>query len=247
MFDQAVKELEAGKQPHEVCLDLKYCTETDSSSSLGVWDMLRFVDSDTAPSKCSSCKQNTLLLASMVSQPDRLATFEDELESVCRLIPESDECQLLLNHKDAIVTGLINGETVDAICAGIDACDSSNDIVDSDKTFSVGCLFCEYTAGLLKLAGNNEKELRLARTTLQTMCTILPPSAHCDVLSSKFDDLVALLQTGKSPGEACRAMELCSPAAANALAKEEEVDDNVAVALALAQAQVAVGNVMEIQ
>lgn len=238
-----MKELEAGKEPHVVCQDLKFCTATELGSTLTVWDLLRFVDPEVVPSKCSACKQNTLLLATMVSQPDRLATFSQELDTVCRLIPDSDECQLLVTHQSEIVDALKSGDNVDAICARIDACEPSVSATESDDSFSVGCLFCEYTAELVKAAGTSERELRLAKSTLETMCAILPPCAHCDVLSSKFDELVTLLQSGKTPGEACRAIALCS--ASSSAVKPDASEDTVAVALE--KARVALGDVVAVE
>lgn len=240
LFDQAVKELDGGKEPHEICQDLKFCSATELGSSLTVWDLLRFVDPAVVPNKCSSCKQNTLLLATMVSQPDRLATFNQELESVCRLIPDSDECELLVVHKSEIIDALKRGDNVEAICTSINACEPSLKTFESDEEISVGCMFCEYTATLVKGAGKNERALRVAKSTLETMCTILPPCAHCDVLSSKFDEMVAMLQSGKSPSEACRAMALCA-------ATSVTPSDDEAVAVALEKTRVALGGVMEIE
>jgi len=240
LFDQAVKELDAGKEPHVVCQDLKFCEAAELGSPLTVWDLLRFVDPEVVPSKCSACKQNTLLLATIVSQPDRLATFSQELDTVCRLIPDSDECQLLMDHQDEIVAALKSGDNVNGICSRINACEPSVSATETDDEFSVGCMFCEYTAELIKVAGTSESELRLAKSTLETMCTILPPCAHCDVLSSKFDELVTLLQGGKTPGEACRTIALCS--ASLPASKSEN-----AVAAALEKARVALGDVMEIE
>lgn len=90
MFDTAVSWLKNGKQPQEICRALKFCTSAEEATSVKVSD-LKFLDSSLSPSRCTICKQNTLLLASMASKPASLATFTDEMNSICRLIPDSKE------------------------------------------------------------------------------------------------------------------------------------------------------------
>jgi hypothetical protein len=90
MFDEAVTDLQAGKEPQEICQTLKFCTATDAPNKL-MSGLLDFTGGDFLPSRCTTCQQNTLLLASLITRPDSLATFEHGINSVCRLIPESSE------------------------------------------------------------------------------------------------------------------------------------------------------------
>lgn len=90
LFDTAVELLKKGKKPHEVCQSLKFCDSAEQAMSLKVAD-LKVLDSSISPSRCTLCKQNSLLLASMVGEPSRLSAFTDEMNSVCRLIPDSKE------------------------------------------------------------------------------------------------------------------------------------------------------------
>lgn len=90
MFDTAVAWLKNGKQPHEICQALKFCSSADEATSVKLSD-LKFLDPSLVPSRCTICKQNTLLLASMSSKPASLATFNEEMNSICRLIPDSKE------------------------------------------------------------------------------------------------------------------------------------------------------------
>lgn len=93
MFDEAVTDLQAGKEPQEICQALKFCTATEAPSEL-MSGLLDFTGSDFLPSRCTTCQQNTLLLASLITRPESLATFEREINSVCRLIPESSEVSI---------------------------------------------------------------------------------------------------------------------------------------------------------
>ncbi|KAF1320429.1 Proactivator polypeptide, partial [Globisporangium splendens] len=213
-FDLAVSQLKSGKQPREICQNLQFCSSAAEVNSIKLPD-LKFLDPSLAPSRCSICKQNSLLVASMITKPDSLATFTDEMNSVCRLIPDSKECELLMKHRDTIVDALKNNEDVETICTRIRECEPLSQVakpVDSEKFMSMGCLLCEYTAEMLAHAARNQNELRLAKLALETMCTILPPSAKCDVLSSKFDELVTLVDAGKSPSQACHSVALCDAA-----------------------------------
>ncbi|GMF46985.1 unnamed protein product [Phytophthora fragariaefolia] len=90
MFDEAVTDLQAGKEPQEICQALKFCTAFDAPNPL-VSGLLYFTGADFLPSKCTACQQNTLLLASLITRPDGLSTFEREINSICRLIPDSSE------------------------------------------------------------------------------------------------------------------------------------------------------------
>lgn len=162
----------------------------------------------------------------------------------------SEQCELLLKHRDAIVDALKNDEDVDAICTRIHECGATAEaaedesVVQSEKAISMSCLFCEYTAELVKHAAKNQNELRVAKVALETMCTILPPAARCDVLSSKFDELVALAQSGKSPKAACEAVSLCSATVADAWTQTTSRPDYL---LPTEFAPATVGNVVEVE
>ncbi|KAJ0411883.1 hypothetical protein ATCC90586_005978 [Pythium insidiosum] len=117
MFDTAVKMLKSGKQPHEVCTALKFCKTTGDLKPLGFQDM-KLLDSSVAPTKCGKCKQNALLVAALSMRPADLTTLRRELDTVCRLVPDSDECALLLEHRDMIVDSLKKGDDIDAISRG---------------------------------------------------------------------------------------------------------------------------------
>lgn len=82
--------LKQGKKPHGICQSLKFCDQVMQATALKVAD-LKVLDPSVAPSRCTLCKQNSLLLASMVGEPSRLSAFKDEMDSVCRLIPDSKE------------------------------------------------------------------------------------------------------------------------------------------------------------
>lgn len=117
-----------------------------------------------------------------------------------------------MKHHDTIVDALKNNEDVDSICTRIHECENVNQVAkpaELEKSMSMGCLLCEYTAEMVSHASKNQNELRLAKVALETMCSILPPAAQCDVLSSKFDDLVVLVDAGKSPSQACHSIALC--------------------------------------
>ncbi|KAG2791153.1 hypothetical protein JG687_00004345 [Phytophthora cactorum] len=242
MFDEAVADLQAGKEPQEICQALKFCSAMENPSEL-VSGLLDFTGSDFLPSRCTACQQNTLLLASLITRPDSLGTFEREINSICRLIPESSECELLMKHQDAIIDSLKKNEDVDTICTRIAECGSvAVKEVPEQKSMSVGCLFCEYTADLLEHAKNNEKALREAKVTLETMCTVLPPRARCDALSSKFDELVSLMREGKSPSEACHSIALCGSDFVYSGSREEDP-----IVQAFEKGRKSMGNLMEIQ
>ncbi|CAH0489897.1 unnamed protein product [Peronospora farinosa] len=208
MFDEAVTDVLSGKAPQEVCQALKFCTPIDAGSEV-LSGLLDFTGGDFMPTRCTTCQQNTLLLASLVTRPDSLDTYKREINTVCRLIPESNECELLMKHQDAIIDLLKKKEDVDAICTRIGECAFAAEEVQKEKPMSVGCLFCEFTADLLKHAKDSEEALREAKATLETICTVMPPLARCDVLSSKFDELLSLMREGKSPSEACHTIALC--------------------------------------
>ncbi|KAL4169237.1 hypothetical protein KRP22_010160 [Phytophthora ramorum] len=247
MFDEAVTDLQAGKEPQEICQTLKFCTATQGTSSL-VSGLLDFKGSDFLPSRCASCQQNTLLLASLITRPNSLATFEREINSVCRLIPDSSECELLMKHQDMIVDSLKNNEDVETICTRIAACGpAAAEEVPAEKSMSVGCLFCEYTADLLERAKDNEKALREAKMTLETICTVLPPRARCDVLSSKFDELVSLMRKGKSPSQACNAIALCDADFVYTSTPGSKGNNEDPIVQAFEKGRQSMGNVMEIQ
>jgi hypothetical protein len=146
-----------------------------------------------------------------------------------------------MKHQDAIIDSLKKNEDVGTICTRIEECGPAVEEVSEEKSMSVSCLFCEYTADLLEHAKNNEKALREAKMALETMCTVLPPLARCDVLSSKFDQLVSLMREGKNPREACGAVALCEADFV------QSSDDDEAMAQAFEKARQSVGNMMEIQ
>jgi hypothetical protein len=98
----------------------------------------------------------------------------------------------------------------------------------TEKSMSMGCLLCEYTAETLVWIKGDTSELRLAKEALETMCFVLPPLARCDVLSSKFDNLEELVSQGKSPSQACHAISLCDAAFVEKRAPSNRIDDLVA-------------------
>lgn len=154
-----------------------------------------------------------------------------------------------MKHHDTIVDALKNNEDVDSICTRIHECETVNQVVnpaESEKSMSMGCLLCEYTAEMVSHASKNQNELRLAKVALETMCSILPPAARCDVLSSKFDELVTLVDTGKSPSQACHSIALCNAAFVEepTIAKEVERPDFL---LPVEFAPISVGEVMELE
>lgn len=149
-----------------------------------------------------------------------------------------------MKHQDAIIDSLKKNEDGDTICTRIAECGPAAEEVPKDKSMSVGCLFCEYTADLLEHAKDNEKALREAKMTLETMCTVLPPRARCDVLSSKFDALVSLMREGKSPSEACHAIALCD---ADFVFSPTSGSGEDLIVQAFEKARQSMGNVMEIQ
>uniref|UniRef100_M4BAK8 Saposin B-type domain-containing protein n=1 Tax=Hyaloperonospora arabidopsidis (strain Emoy2) TaxID=559515 RepID=M4BAK8_HYAAE len=238
IFDEAVVGLRSGKGPGEICQTLNLCTfveERDESSGL-----VDFAGGDFLPTGCATCQQKTLLLASLIERPDSLATFEREISSVCRLIPGSGE------HKDAIIDLLKKNEDVTAICTRIGQCPAVAK-EEQEKSMSMGCLFCEFIADLVEHAKDRKKErkaLSEVKATLETVCTILPPQARCDVLSSKFDELVSLMREGKSPSEACHAAALCDAEFVFLPASNSDEDP---IVRSFEKALRGVGNVMEIE
>ena len=90
MFDEVMTDVLSGKAPQEICQALKFCAPLDGGSEL-VSGLLDFTGGDFMPTRCTTCQQNTLLLASLVKRPDNLDTYKREINSVCRLIPESNE------------------------------------------------------------------------------------------------------------------------------------------------------------
>ncbi|CAH0473940.1 unnamed protein product [Peronospora belbahrii] len=207
-FDEVVSDLLSRKEPAAICQRLSLCASAGARSDL-LSGLLDFTGGDFLPKRCTTCQQNTLLLASVITRPDSLVTFEDEISSVCRLIPESSECELLMKHYDVIIDLLKKKEDAETICTRIGECVPADEEVQEEKSMPVSCLFCELTADVLEHAKDSEKVLREAKATLETMCTVLPPLARCDVLSSKFDDLLSLMRDGNSPSEACHALALC--------------------------------------
>ncbi|CAI5744412.1 unnamed protein product [Peronospora destructor] len=193
MLDEAVSDVPSGKAPQEICQALKFCSPIDAGSEL-LSGLLDFTGRDFMPTRCTTCRQNTLLLASLVTRPNSLDSYKHEINSVCRLVPESNECELLMKHQDAIIGSLKKKEDVETICTRIGECAPAAEEVQKEKPMSVGCLFCELTADLLEYAKDSEKALREAKATLETICTVMPPLARCDVLSSKFDELLALMR-----------------------------------------------------
>lgn len=150
-----------------------------------------------------------------------------------------------MKHQDVIIDSLKKNEDVETICTRIAACEpTAVKEAPEEKSMSVGCLFCEYTAELLKHAKDNEKALHEAKVTLETMCTILPPRARCDMLSSKFDELVSLMREGKSPSEACHDIALCD---ADFVYSPTSSSDEGPIVQAFEKARQSMGNVMEIQ
>jgi hypothetical protein len=241
MFDEAVAGLRSGKGPEEICQTLELCTSVeDRDESSGLVD---FTGWDFLPTSCATCQQNTLLLASLIERPDSLATFEREISSVCRLIPGSGECELLLKHKDVIIDLLKKKEDATTICTRIGQC-SAVAKEKQDKLMPMGCLFCEFIADLVEHAKDSEKALSEAKATLETVCTILPPQARCDVLSSKFDELLSLMREGKSPSEACHAAALCDAEFVFSPATDSDEDP---IVRSFEKALRGVGNVMEIE
>ncbi|CEG42474.1 Prosaposin [Plasmopara halstedii] len=207
-FDIAISDLQLGKQPEEVCRELKLCAFSKTSR-----DLTRDLSGKHfLPTICASCRQNTLLLKSLITRPESLAIYEREIELICQIIPQSNDCELLLQHKDMIIDSLKNGKDISAICAQTVGCDSVTEAATESNSIFVGCLFCEYAADILERAKNDDNILREAKVTLETICTVLPPLARCDVLTSKFDELVSLMREGKSPRDACHAISLCDSA-----------------------------------
>lgn len=143
---------------------------------------------------------------------------------------------------------LKNDEDIEAICTRIHECSPTTQLakveVDTESSMSMSCLFCEYTAEVVKHAAKNQNELRLAKVALETMCTVLPPAARCDVLSSKFDELVVLGQSGKSAREACQAVSLCTAAFVDVTTQTTSRPDYL---LPMEFAPATGGNVVEIE
>ena len=166
VFDEAVKELQAGKAPVEVCRDLKYCTAGEQAPALAqvpfLWDQVK-------SSRCATCKQNTFLLASMATKPESVQTFLSSVKNVCRLIPESDECELLMKHHDLILDALHKGESIETICEKIHACPEEVTVASDEASINVSCLLCEYTAEVLERTNTSEKEVRLEKKALETI------------------------------------------------------------------------------
>lgn len=240
VLNDAVSGLQAGKEPEEICQVSKLCSLTDSSRN-SAFDVLDFTGKDFLPSKCTTCRQNTLLLASLIARPDSLATFEIEINSICRLIPESLDCKLLMKHKDMIIDSLKRDEDVDAVCARIANCEPAA-VEKKPTSMSLSCLFCEYAADLLERAKNDDNILREAKVTLETICTVLPPFVRCDALTSKFDELVSLMREGKSPSEACHVITLCDSASVFSGSQKDDP-----IVQAFEKSRQSLGKIMEIE
>jgi hypothetical protein len=224
LFDQAVTELNHGKQPSDVCKSLKFCPGADitplENNNLGV------VQIETGNIKCPQCYQNHLLMA-VVQASSGSTPLNDAKESICRLLPHIDECEFLVRHHAYIAKALDTGYNLQQICKGIQECALKEPMqIEGDEEFSIGCLFCEFIAELLQLAGNDETKLAKAKQALATMCDVLPNSAHCDILSSKFDSLVSMMQQGYTVPQACEKLTLCS--AKEALEPLSWITNNVA-------------------
>ncbi|TDH73297.1 uncharacterized protein CCR75_007725 [Bremia lactucae] len=241
IFDSALSDIKSGKQPQAICHLLKYCASTDNSGSL----LSSLLDSAGAnflsPTKLSTCRDTTLLLESLISRHDDLAVFKNKTNSICQLIPESSKCELLMNHQDKIIESLEKHESVDAICTRIVEYEHAAGLLEQ-SSMCVGCLFCEYTADLLKHTMDNEKVVREVKVTLQTLCAVLPPSAHCDALSSKFDELLSRMREGESPSEACHSVDLCDQVLSHSSSGEENL-----IIHASDHGRQSTGNVMEVQ
>ena len=149
-----------------------------------------------------------------------------------------------MKHQDAIIDLLKKKEDMETICTRIGECVSVADEVEEEKPMSVGCLFCEFTADLLEYAKDSEKALHEAKETLETICTVMPPPARCDVLSSKFDDLLSLVREGKSPSEACHAIALCDAEFVFSPTSDMKEDP---ILQAFAKARQSMNNAVEIQ
>jgi hypothetical protein len=218
--------LKAGKKPYQICKQEKFCLdEKEMMKATTVQKLMQVIGHEDITDKCMTCKQNTLLLASIQTQPESVKTFVDELEKVCRLIPESPECQLLMKHRDAIMSALKQEQTVDTICESIGECPVGK-VKKQEDFFSMSCMLCEYTAEVLVHTKNEQKKINLAKEALETMCVVLPPDSKCDLLSSKFDDLAELVHKGNAPRPACHTIGLCPQAMGSVLVADKSKENN---------------------
>ena len=147
-----------------------------------------------------------------------------------------------MKHQGAIIDSLKKNEDADTICTRIGQCAAV--AVEQEKSMPVSCLFCEFIADLLEHAKDSDRALSEAKATLETICTVLPPQARCDVLSSKFDQLLSLMREGKSPSEACHAAALCDAEFVFSPVSDSGKD---LIVQSFEEARRSVGNVMEIE
>lgn len=246
-IDQIIDSIKKGEEPGAICHDMNFCPKKSLYPALPD-------NGHPHDNVCAYCDGvATILGYALKTKPDQVQEIREAAGIVCDFMPADDKCHDDLKMFDRAVALLKGGKSPHDVCADLKFCNSSStvsaskltplsisnlDRLDSkshsksvEKSLSVGCLLCEYTAELITVIKGDANKLRLAKEALSTMCVVLPPSARCDVLTSKFDELAQLIGEGKSPSAACNTVSLCGDNASFVASSTERTQLDGLVAL----------------
>ncbi|KDO33702.1 hypothetical protein SPRG_19311 [Saprolegnia parasitica CBS 223.65] len=186
--------------------------------------------------QCLFCEYTAELIAQVSAySKDLVPLVKEGMELVCGRIqvPQfQDECNAVVAKFDRLADLIEGGAAAHDACRKVQLCEAANVVskevaaletrvraviaatVPSDVDDQVECVFCEYTAQVIKRVGDYSQDMvPLLKEGLAAMCgQIQVPQFEdeCNAVVAKFDAIAAAIEEGATPDAACHKVALCS-------------------------------------
>ncbi|RHY67127.1 hypothetical protein DYB38_004426 [Aphanomyces astaci] len=198
----------------------------------------------------------TCLLCEDVSQLIKVVTNYDKdvvpllktgLQALCSQVQQLQaQCNTVVGKFDALAALVEGGTDPSEACFKTHLCalgklatlDLEAQVASlvnhvADVGSDEGCLFCQYASESIGTVIKMDKhQLPLVREAIGAMCSILPPSVHCDDVNEHFEDLAKWLEGGSTALDVCHRIAVCKVATHQqqpaVLQMQQVIDDLVA-------------------
>ncbi|KAF0692622.1 Aste57867_16325 [Aphanomyces stellatus] len=214
-------------------------------------------DQTTDIVSCLLCEDVAQLILAVAQYDKEVVPFlKVGIQALCSEVPQlATQCNAVVDKFDDLLALVEGGTRPSDACAKVQLCDAAKKslagleshvanlvanpkaAVDSED----GCLFCQYASEAIGVVAKVDKaQLPAVREAIGAMCSILPPSVHCDDVMEHFDQLAKLAEGGMSALDACQSIALCDAP------KPMTTEPKMAVKQALMKLQVVIDEMMAV-
>jgi hypothetical protein len=214
-FNAAIALLMKGKKPHEICVQIQFCTEqleaVDERPNMKVLIQRAAVTDE----KCLYCDFVVTIIDTVINQDSAdIDMFRQYADLLCGMLGDGNVCHQYVDKFDVIVDGLKAGKTPHQICADIKFCTKAQALAlpapvgsQDGKT----CFYCDYVMTLLEIALQEDpNDVDSVRLYAEIACGMLGEDSVCHQYVDKFNKAIAGLNSGKKPREICAEFKYCT-------------------------------------